>query len=237
MSTILKDKYTKNQSTIVKDVNSNSGVVVLQISQFNKYDSDDDRMMKGAFTHTFKNGKQVHLVDHKVGTSTFVGLPVKKDPDNLIIESQLNLNKTVARELLSDYEFGLKHGRSLQHSQGFKPVKDKYERNERGGFDFKEVNMHEYSTVIFGAESETPVHALKSEKDALEYLDLLSKKLSFGSFITDETGRAIENHIKQIKELLSQPFINTDLSDKNEVGSATSKYKNTLIGISELFKH
>lgn len=194
--------FKKHQKTIVKDVSEGKGIVTLQISQLNKYDSDLDRMMKGAFNKTFKDGKQVHLVDHKVGTSTFVGLPIKKDPDNLIIESQLNLDKVIARELLSDYQFGLKHGRSLQHSQGFKAVK--YKDNEKGGYDFEEVNMHEYSTVLFGAESDTPVHAIKSEKDALHYIEMLEKRCSFG-FLTDENGNKIESLIKEIKNLITEP--------------------------------
>jgi HK97 family phage prohead protease len=199
------EKITKNQKTIVKDVNS-KGLVILQISQFNKYDSDEDRMLKGAFTKTFKEGKQVHLVDHKVGTSTFVGLPVKKDADNLIIDSQLNLDKVVAQELLSDYEFGLKHGRSLQHSQGFMAVK--YDENDRGGFDFAEVNMKEYSTVLFGAESDTPVHAIKDANSALKYIKLLEDRCKFG-FLSDENGKHIELLISQISKILNEPFKST----------------------------
>jgi HK97 family phage prohead protease len=203
------DKMTKSEKTIVKDVTS-KGVVVLQISQFEKYDSDNDRMMKGAFAKTFKDGKQVHLVDHQVGTKTFVGLPIKKDADNLIIESQLNLDKAIARELLSDYEFGLKHGRSLQHSQGFMPVKDRYDVNEKGGFDFFEVNMKEYSTVVFGAESDTPLHAIKDNKTALQFMEQLEKRLNFG-FMSDDRGKKIEKHIVRIKELLKTPSIDTSL--------------------------
>lgn len=209
------EKLTKSQKTIVKDVNA-KGIVVLQISQFNKYDSDNDRMLKGAFTKTFKEGKQVHLLDHKVGTATFVGLPVRKDPDNLIIESQLNLEKTVARELLSDYEFGIKHNRSLQHSQGFKPVK--YDSNEKGGYDFSEVNMKEYSTVVFGAESDTPLHAIKSEKALLDYIHQLEQRCKFG-FLTDEKGLEIEKNIKNIKRLL-EPLNNTQKSNDLEAVNA-----------------
>ena len=203
------EKITKSQKTIVKDVSS-KGLVILQISQFNKYDSDDDRMLKGAFTKTFKEGKQVHLVDHKVGTSTFVGLPVKKDAENLIIDSQLNLDKVVAKELLSDYEFGLKHGRSLQHSQGFMAVK--YDDNDRGGFDFAEVSMKEYSTVLFGAESDTPVHAIKDANSALKYIKLLEERCKFG-FLSDENGKQIEMLISKISTILNEPFNNTQ---KNE---------------------
>lgn len=198
--------YKKNQKTIVKDVSSEKGIVTLQISQFNKYDSDNDRMLKGAFHKTFKEGKQVHLVDHKIGTSTFVGLPIKKDPDNLIIESQLNLNKQIGRELLSDYEFGLKHGRSLQHSQGFRSIKHK--DNEKGGYDFEEVSMHEYSTVLFGAEADTPVYSIKNAKEAKEYIDLLEQRCKFG-FLSDENGLKIEALIMKIKNLLQEPTIVT----------------------------
>lgn len=212
------DKITKSQSTVVKDVGS-SGLVTLQISRFDKYDSDDDRMMKGAFTKTFKDGKQVHLIDHKVGTSTLVGLPVRKDPDNLIIDSQLNLGKTVAKELLSDYEFCLKHGRSLQHSQGFIPVK--YDKNDKGGFDFKEVNMKEYSTVVFGAESDTPLHAIKNVKEANKYMEMLIERCKFG-FLTDEQGHKIEALISQIKTLLKEPSKDTLKKNEQEAVSDTS---------------
>jgi HK97 family phage prohead protease len=214
------NKITKHQETIVKDVSGEKGIVTLQISRFNKYDSDGDRMLKGAFNKTFKEGKQVHLVDHKVGTSTFVGLPIKKDPENLIIESQLNLNKTVARELLSDYEFGLKHGRSLQHSQGFRAIK--YKENEKGGDDFEEVDMREYSTVLFGAESNTPVHSIKNAEEANKYISLLEMRCKFG-FLTDENGLEIEKLINKIKSLLQEPSKDTQTEKGQEAEKSLHK--------------
>ncbi|MEZ7496463.1 HK97 family phage prohead protease [Leeuwenhoekiella aequorea] len=216
------EKITKSRDTIVKEV-GDKGLVTLQISQHNKFDSDDDRMMNGAFVYTFKHGKQVHLLDHKVGTSTLVGLPVRKDSENLVIDSQLNLDKVVARELLSDYKFGLKHDRSLQHSQGFIPVKDKYKKNEKGGFDFYEVNMKEYSTVVFGAESDTPIHAIKDDKTALWYVDMLEKRCAFG-FLTDEKGKEIENHILKIKSLLNDASNESQSNGTTEAAKSTSHY-------------
>ena len=212
------EKITKNAKTIVKDVSS-KGVIVLQISQHDKYDGDNDRMLKGAFTKTFKEGKQVHLVDHKVGTSTYVGLPIAKDSDNLIIDSQLNLEKNIARELLSDYDFSLKHGRSLQHSQGFMAIKDRYSENEKGGIDFAEVNMKEYSTVVFGSESETPVHAIKNAESALKWIESLEMRLKFG-FMSDVRGKEIENHIIQIKKILGSPSNDTNLGLETKAAEA-----------------
>lgn len=214
------EKITKSRDTIVKEV-GDKGLVTLQISQYEKYDSDKDRMMKGAFTKTFKDGKQVHLLDHQVGTKTLVGLPVRKDADTLTIDSQLNLEKAIAKELLSDYKFGLKHGRSLQHSQGFIPDRDKMRKNSKGGFDFFEVNMKEYSTVVFGAESDTPVHAIKDASKALDYIELLEQRCKFG-FLTDQKGKQLEALILQIKSLLNEPSVDTTSEDSTEAAKGTS---------------
>ncbi len=195
------NKITKNLGAEVADV-TEKGIVTIQVTQFEKYDSDNDRMMKGALNKTWKEGKQVHLVDHKMGTSTLVGLPIKKDPVTGIIESKLNLNKQIGLDLLADYKFGMENGRSLQHSHGFIPVKGKYEENEKGGYDFKEINQMEYSTVIFGAVEDTPVHSIKSKKDAIEIINILEEKLRTLN-ISDEYGKQIEKHINQLKSLLA----------------------------------
>ena len=211
-------KKTKNLSTKVEDVNDN-GVVVIQITQFEKFDSDNDRMMKGALTKTWNEGKQVHLVDHKMGTSTAVGLPIKKDAETGIIESKLNLNKQIGKDLLADYKFFAQNGRSLQHSHGFLPVEGKYKENDKGGFDFSEIRQLEYSTVLFGAIEDTPLHSIKSRADAQEIIELLELKTTTLN-ISDEYGKQIEEHIKQLKSLLlNQPFKNTG----GEAGKTTSE--------------
>ena len=143
------EKLTKNLNTEVADV-TDKGIVTIQITQFEKYDSDNDRLMKGALNKTWKDGKQIHLVDHRMGMQTFVGLPVNKYPDKGIIESKLNLNKQVAKDLFEDYKFGLENGRSLQHSHGFMAIKDKYSENEKGGFDFFEIKQMEYTPFYLG---------------------------------------------------------------------------------------
>ena len=74
-----------------------------------------------------------------MGTTTFVGLPIAKDAENGIIESQLNLNKQVAIDLFEDYKFTQANGTSLEHSHGFVAQKDKFTKNEKGGYDFAEV--------------------------------------------------------------------------------------------------
>ena len=205
---MIAQKITKNIKTSVQDVNDVKGIVTIQITQFDKYDSDKDRLLKGALTKTWEEGGQVHLVDHKMGTSTFVGLPLKKDSANGIIESQINLNKQVGIDLFEDYKFSQKHGRSLQHSHGFMAVKDKYEKNEKGGYDFAEVKQYEYSTVIFGAVSDTPMIGMKSNQSIEELIATLELKLKTCNY-SNEYGKLIEAKITELKGMLIEPSNDT----------------------------
>ena len=217
-------KITKNLKSNVQDVNDAKGIVTIQITQFDKYDSDKDRLMKGALTKTWNEGQQVHLVDHKMGTSTFVGLPIRKDSENGIIESQLNLNKQVGIDLFEDYKFSQKHGRSLQHSHGFTAVKDKYTKNEKGGYDFAEIIQKEYSTVIFGAVSETPMLGFKSQ-GSIDYLVLeLETKLKFCNY-SDEYSKLLELKIQELKSMFIEPSIDTQTQEQIEAVKALQEKK------------
>ena len=53
-------KITKSLKSNVQDVNDAQGVVTIQITQFDKYDSDTDRLLKGSLTKTWNEGGQVH---------------------------------------------------------------------------------------------------------------------------------------------------------------------------------
>lgn len=209
-------KIVKELKTSVKDV-TEKGIVTIQITQFDKKDSDGDRLMKGALTKTWQEGTQRHLVDHKLGVSTLVGAPIKKDAESGIIESKLNLNKQIARDLFEDYKFFQEAGQSLQHSHGFMGIKGKVEKNEFGGRDFYEVKQFEYSTVVFGAVSDTPLHGIKSLENSTieETIELLEQKLKFCNY-SDEKGNAILKQIEYLKTLIKEPFIDTLTNNNSE---------------------
>lgn len=215
-------KETKSLKTSVQDVNEAKGIVTIQITQFDIFDSDNDRLLKGALNKTWRDGNQVHLVDHKMGTATYVGLPISRDPDTGIIESKLNLKKQVAIDLLEDYKFSQEHGRSLQHSHGFKAITGKYAKNEKGGRDFSEIKQFEYSTVLFGAVSDTPLHGIKSNQDALELIQVLELKLKTLSY-TNEYGRLIEEKIKELKSMILEPETHSEQEEENEPSKDTQK--------------
>lgn len=197
-------KLTKSLKTSVQDVNDQKGIVTIQITQFDKFDKDNDRLLKGSLSKTWKEGSQVHLVDHKLGTSTFVGLPIKKDAETGIVESQLNMKKQIAIDLLEDYKFSQLHGRSLQHSHGFLPMEGKYEANEKGGYDFFEVKQFEYSTVLFGAVSDTPLLGVKSSEDISELINIIKAKLSICNY-SDEYGKLLEKKLQELESMILEP--------------------------------
>jgi len=208
------EKITKTLKTKVNDVNEN-GVVVIQITQFDKYDSDDDRLLSGSLTKTWKENKQYHLVDHRYGVSTFVGIPINKDPLTGIIESKLNLNKQVAIDLFEDYKFTKEHGTTLEHSHGFIGINGKYQKNEKGGWDYSEVRQYEYSTVLFGAVSDTPLHDIKNKKTIQETIDLLKLKLHTLNY-TNEYGKLLENKVKELEQMLLEPIELTLTKEQQE---------------------
>jgi len=197
------NKITKSLKTTVNDVNE-KGIVVIGITQFDQYDSDNDRLLTGSLSKTWTESKQVHLIDHQKGMSTFVGLPIAKDPKTGIVESQLNLNKQVGIDLLADYKFSQEHGRSLQHSHGFMAVSGKYTKNDKGGRDFAEIKQFEYSTLLFGAVSNTPLHGIKSDTDVNELIETLTLKLSFGNY-TEEYGKLLETKLQELKSMILEP--------------------------------
>lgn len=213
-------KKTRSLKTAVKDVNEAKGIVTIQITQFDKYDSDNDRILKGAFNKTWSEGKQVHLVDHKMGTSTYVGLPIRRDAETGIIESQLNLEKEVARDLLADYKFSNEHGRSMQHSHGFMAVQGKYTKNEKGGFDLAEVKQFEYSTLLFGAVSDTPLLGIKSSEDIEELINTLEMKCRVLNY-SDDYGNLIQAKIRELKAMIQEPVSHSIV--ENEPSTDTQK--------------
>lgn len=186
----------KNYKSEVMDV-AEKGIVTIAISRFDNEDLGEDIVRKGAFERTFREGKDriKHYLDHVMKQAANVGLPVKmyETSTHAVVESALNLEKEISRDLYSDYKFYKEHGKSLEHSFGYETVKGKA-RSKRGEEIF-ELKMYEYSTVGYAMNPDTPLLDLKSFEvcQLEEYL----KKYD----ISGTKGKQIELIIKKIKEL------------------------------------
>jgi hypothetical protein len=210
----------KSYKSEVLDVNE-KGIVTIAIGRFDNEDMGGDIARKGAFERTFKEGinRIKHYMDHSLKQSANVGLPVKmyETDKHPTVESALNLEKQISRDLFSDYKFFKEHGRTLEHSYGYETIKGKprYEtikgKQRTKGEEILELKMYEYSTVGLGMNPETPLLDLKSfEAHTLEeYL----RKYD----VSNQRGKQIELIIKQIKEFTDQATHNPEPSTHNPV--------------------
>jgi len=190
-------KYKSLKSEVV-DV-AEKGIVTIAISRFDNEDMGGDIVRKGAFTRTFKEGgdRIKHYMDHSLKQMANVGLPVKmyETDKHAVVESALNLEKQISRDLFSDYKFFKEHGKTLEHSFGYETIKGK----SRGrGEEIFELKMYEYSTVGLGMNPETPLLGMKSFDDvSIADLELYLKKFD----VSNSKGKQIEFIIHKIKEL------------------------------------
>ena len=193
----MKSKSLKSEVVDIAD----QGIVTIAISKFGNRDSYDDIVRKGAFAKTFQegSGRIKHVMDHQLRQMAVVGLPLKmyETDTHAVVESKLNLEKQIARDLFSDYKFFKEHGKTLEHSYMYDTVKTNVNRDIKGE-DIAELRMYEYSTVALGANSETPLLDIKSW--AISDIVLLEEYLRKYD-VSSTKGKRIEEIIALIKKL------------------------------------
>lgn len=194
----MKTKVYKSEIMDVAD----RGIVTIAISKFDNTDLMGDVVRKGAFTKTFQEGgnRIKHVIDHTLKAASVVGLPIKmyETSTHAVVESALNLEKQISRDLFSDYKFFQANGKTLEHSYGYQTIQAGKSATAGGGEEILELKMYEYSTVAMGANSETPLLSIKSlTVDDVPILEEYLRKFD----VTNAKGKQIESIIKQIKEL------------------------------------
>jgi hypothetical protein len=199
---------TKAYKAEVLDV-ADKGIVTIAISRFEVPDAVGDIAHKGAFTKTFKEGgnRIKHLLDHQLKYTGVVGLPVKmyENDTHAVVESALNMEKQVSRDLFSDYKFFQSHSKTLEHSYGYQTIKGRdIVKGKSEHID--ELKMFEYSTVMMGMHPDTPLLGLKAGDVDVELLETYLRKFD----VSNKRAKEIENIIKAIKELSLEPEITLD---------------------------
>jgi HK97 family phage prohead protease len=203
----------------VKEINP-QGIVTIAISKFDNRDAADDILRKGAFLKTFNEGgnRIKHVLDHELKYQSVVGLPVKmyETDTHAVVESKLNLEKQIAKDLFSDYQFFADNGKTLEHSYMYDVIKTN-ENEDIKGQDITEVKLFEYSTVALGCNEETPLidlKSLKSQDEIIHSLEQLTKHLSKGD-ITNEYGTKIESLINTLETFIEpvNPLTENDIKN------------------------
>lgn len=193
-------KY-KDLNWKVQDIDEENRRVLIYVSEFGSKDSDGDIITSGAFTKTLQergpksNKPRIrHLRDHW----SLVGIPVEmsEDEKGLLVLSKIS-NSTLGRDLIEDYKID-----ALEHSIGFEVIKAEQGDNVQY---LTELKLWEYSSVTWGANSNTPLIGMKGMKteDILSRINDRMDKLSYGlrkGNYTDEGFETLEIQLQTLKK-------------------------------------
>jgi phage head maturation protease len=199
----LKINYQiKSNLATYKELDESSRVIKAVANTYNFYDFDGDVLRPGCCKRSIDhrgansdaNDKILHALNHDLTTLPGKSLIEKERTVNgnkvLYTESYLP-ETTLGEDTLINYKTGIYN----QHSIGFRYIQIEYVEKEAEGWDdfikdlinpeeaerfgygweVKEINLHEWSTVAFGANKLTPYLGTKSENKNIQLLNVYSK--------------------------------------------------------------
>ena len=226
----------KSQGLKIADVDTSSRKVAMYLAHFGNIDSDNDMIVKGAFSKSLQergvnsasNRKIAFLRHHdwKMQIGKFVEL--KEDENGLYAIGELG-NSTIGNDALCDYQDGI----IREHSIGFKYMQDKLKwiedetKSARGYWLVSEVALWEGSAVTFGANELTPV---------LEVGKSLGNKTEIITSITSEMEtivKALGNNNRTDESLYSlemrHKFLSSQLGEIANMNVEATDVKQNLI--------
>lgn len=194
------DVKSVSGSGTIKDVDVKSRTVTGYFSRFGNIDSDGDLITYGAFTKTIKerghegSNQIVHIADHYPTTDNLLSKPKLYElRDGGYFESTITRTQK-GDDILRQYADGLIN----EHSFGFKTLRAE---DKKGYREIKEVIIYEISSVVFGANDQTPFTGFKSLPKP-QLIDTYKKYLNAfrNGMYSDDTFHLLEAQIKQLEQ-------------------------------------
>ncbi len=218
-----------------KDADEKKGIVTGYFSHFDSVDSDGDIIRPGAYLKTIReNGpastkpRIKHLLNHDSHKPIGKLLDLKEDSTGLYYESQIG-NHALGIDFIKMVVSGL----ISEHSVGFQTIKRASLKDSEAKYELTELRLFEGSSLTaWGANSNTPLTGMKSEKKAewaTNRIELLGKAMKDGTF-TDETFALFDIEIKQLQQLfidLTKPT-QADSSLEPDIKGVLEQYRLTL---------
>lgn len=215
----MENIFRKNIASGIEDVDATGRTVVFYASRFGNIDLDRDMMRQGSYKKSITErgpggtNEIFHLSNHRPQPEYVLGKPSKLEEDNYGLKSYSNIrNTTHGDDILKGYQDGIFN----QHSVMFSVTKGNWEvkvdAEEQQYTEIYQAKLYEVSTVLWGANPDTPVVELKNyfrevyENDiskAFEQLEKLNKSFRKGTY-TDEFFGLLEIEIKSLKTILSE---------------------------------
>ena len=221
----------------LKDLDLAAREVAMYVSKFDTIDSDDDMIVRGAFSKSLAergpqsgSNRQIAFLRHHDWQKQ-IGLPIKMEEDSngLFVVAKLG-NSTDGKDAMEDYKDGI----IREHSIGFKYISDKIkfiedDSLEAGGFfEVAELALWEFSAVTFGANQYTGVidvaKGQEREDMALklnEEINIITKSIISGKG-TDERQYNMEMRLKYLNArmmdlaLLTEPTLKSHSAESRE---------------------
>lgn len=193
------------------DVDKSSRTVVVYFSKFGNKDLDGDIILPGSFTKTIaergpKGTNEIfHLFNHRADLLNVMGKPKELTEDAYGLKAVTPFLKTPeADRVLEGYDAGVYN----QHSIGYSVIK--WQRNDQlQAYELLELKLYEGSTVLWGANPETPflgfskAKTKEQQKHIEEYVSGLWK--SYEETLRIEQRGALNESFKGLADLqLSQ---------------------------------
>jgi HK97 family phage prohead protease len=185
------------------DMEDNGRIITVYYSAFGNVDSDGDVIVPGAFTKTLKeNGPNAknriwHLFNHS--TEKPIAKPFEMMEDGFGLKARVKMpNTTLGNDTYELY----KEGHITEHSIGFQTIKS---QAKSGYNEINEIKLFEGSSVLWGANANTPTVGVKSQikSTLVDEMGKTIKSLRNGHF-TDETFELLELKLKQLQQYLSE---------------------------------
>ena len=153
MSLTLKKYYNFE----LKESVEQKGIFTGYASVFNNIDSDNDVIVKGAFSNSLAKRKIKLLWQHKTDEPIGLILEANEDDTGLYVKCQINLETEKGAETYSNLKMGILDKMSI----GFKTLD--YELDKTKGVRIlKEIDLYEISIVTFPANDMAEVDSVKN---------------------------------------------------------------------------
>jgi len=200
----------------IGDLDEKAGVVKGYGSVFGNRDSDDDVIMRGAYTKTIQeNGERVkYIYQHDITK------PIGKMSELYEDEKGLAFTAEVPKTTLGkDVIELIKYGVITENSVGIMPIVKDFVEEEKTRY-IKEVKLYEVSAVTIAANDQAMINDVKGQEkrqeDINKKFDALNKLLKDGN-ISDDLGYAIEYQLQCLKSDISFTKPTTEVTlPKNE---------------------
>jgi HK97 family phage prohead protease len=136
-------------------------------SVFGGVDAYGDTIIAGAYKKTIANrSRPVQLRWNHYGDVIGKWTRIEEDEKGLYVEGELTPGHSKAQDVYAL----LKHGAISGLSIGYRPVK--YEENDNGGYDLKEIELVEISVVESPADNAAHVADIKNLDEAKSYKEI-----------------------------------------------------------------